>query len=690
MSSSPRETTLAVPSTIDLDRVGIVALKVLGATLIVALMTLFLMGGTPYSRLLYPAALAIGLINPVWALYAMALYGPLFLIDPGNTHLLVAIEVFILGAAGGELRQLGRTRDLTLSATPGMRDHDSVLKDQKIGPVNFGLWPFVLLSMLLMLAASSIFGMRLLIHREDAIGASPGEFLTTLNRMYYGWATYPEYTLRSLHNWIAGGLIAVIAARRATPLRAARWLKCGAIGLVAACMLSLMDRVGLADIDAFRRANPDPLHAGRLQGTAGHAGWFALWIVLTWPGLLLWWSNHGRIRRVGVAVALIGIVAPALVLTAARASWLGAGSALLLGVVWLWRSEPSSRRYILGGLAAFAATGLILLLASDVVQQRVATLLRFSDRANYWTSSLLFVSTYPTGIGLGTHATIYESWIPWFNTFHQPDHVTAHSIFLHPLAENGWMFLGLMIGALGMVARDVFRAAHVVSGGTKRILFALSAGAGGLFIAGIAQDVIYIRMVEIGLWIAFGLLVGISRREGKALFPPLNSEHAKLLVGSFIAAAAVTATANLVRRVEGAWPRVYDQDTNAGMVYWLNKEFRLAVDPYVTRIEFNASRFKGEGEIDVRWPDGSHDFALLRAGAGPADAPYVSGRYFAREFTPPPPGEGGAPLWLTMKVTGDSWVPAADDPSSTDHRELTVYVSDLWIYKAGDGPRPTD
>lgn len=215
-------------------------------------------------------------------------------------------------------------------------------------------------------------------------------------------------------------------------------------------------------------------------------------------------------------------------------------------------------------------------------------------------------------------------------------------------------------------------------------------GAGGLFIAGIAQDVIYIRMVEVGLWIALGLLVGLARREAKPLFAPLDRHHAKLLLGSFAAAAVATAAMNLARHVEGAWPRAFDSDTNAGLAYWMNKEFRLAVDPYATRIEFNASRVKGEGEIDVRWPDGSHDYALLKGGASPADAPYISGRFFAHEFTPPAPGEGGTPRWLTIKVKGDSWVPAEDDPGSTDHRELTVYISNLWIDKAGDGPRPTD
>ncbi len=238
--------------------------------------------------------------------------------------------------------------------------------------------------------------------------------------------------------------------------------------------------------------------------------------------------------------------------------------------------------------------------------------------------------------------------------------------------------------------RDVARASRVVSAGTKRILFALSEGAGGLFIAGIAQDVIYIRMVEVGLWIALGFLVGLARREAKSLFAPLDRHHAKLLLGSFAAAAVATAAMNMARHVEGAWPRAFDSDTNAGLAYWMDKEFRLAVDPYATRIEFNASRVKGEGEIDVRWPDGSHDYALLKGGASPSDAPYISGRFFAHEFTPPAPGEGGAPRWLTIKVKGDSWVPADDDPASTDYRELTVYISNLWIDKVGDGPRPTD
>lgn len=640
------------------------ALKVSGYAIVAALMALFLAGGTAYSRILYPAVLAIGIINPVWSLYAIALYGPLFLIDPGNTHLLVALEVCILGAFAGELRQLGRAGDLALSVTPGTRDFDSVQRDHALGAPELGAWRPWGAALVLLVLGSSVYGVRLLIAREDAIAGNAAELRWTLDRAFYGWATYPEYTLRSLFNWVTAPLVALLAARRASPLRAARWLKFGAIGLVAACLVSLLDRAGLVSLDSFRRPNPDPLHSGRLQGTAGHAGWFALWIVMMWPGVVTWWHGGGRLRRAFVAGALLLVVAPALLLTAARASWLAAFAGMAVGAAYVWRRDPSLRPWIRRGVLAAAVVIIGSLAASEVVTGRLGTLLRVADRANYVTSTLTFLSLSPLGIGLGTHSLQYGWLFPPSVSFYQPDHVTAHSIMLHPLAENGPLFVVLLLGGISMAALDVRRAWRAVSFGSRRIVLALVLGGGGLVVAGLAQDVIYIRVVELSMWIAGGFIVGLCRREVPELFPALAPFGSKLLVRSAIAVACLTGLVHAARPVEGTWPRTLDFDPAHGFSFWLDGSWRGAIDPETTRIRFIAFRKHGEGEVRVRWPDGEREYGYLREGVG---------KRFERTFT----GMEGL-RWLAIQGEHPYRISEAE-PGTKDPRNATFLIQDLVI-----------
>ncbi len=640
------------------------AAKAFGYSLVAAFMALFLAGGTPYSRILYPAVLAIGIINPVWSLYAIALYGPLFLIDPGNTHLLVALEVCILGAFAGELRQLGRQRELALSVTPGTRDHDSVQRDNALGAPELGAWKPWGIALMLMALGSATYGLRLLLSREDAVAGSDSELRWTLDRAFYGWATYPEYTLRSLFNWLTAPLLALLAARRASPLRAARWLKFGALGLVAACLVSHLDRAGLVSLDAFRRPNPDPLHAGRLQGTAGHAGWFALWIVMMWPGVVLWWHGEGRVRRLFVAGALVLVVAPALLLTAARASWLAAAAGAAVGAAYIWRRDPGLRPWIRRGAIAALVVFVAALAASEVVTGRVGTLLRVSDRANYVTSTLALLSVAPLGIGLGTHALQYGWLFPASVSFFQTDHVTAHSIILHPLSENGPFFVALLLGGVVMAGMDVRRSWSAISFGSRRIVLALVLGGGGLVMAGLAQDVIYIRVVELAMWIAGGFIVGLCRREVPELFPPVEPGRARLLLRCALAVAALMALTHSVRAVQGTWPRTPEFDPASGFSFWLDESWRGAVDPETTRISFIAFRKHGEGEVRVRWPDGEREYGYLRAGIG---------KRFERTFT------GMEDLrWLAIR--GENPYRISDvEPGSDDRRHATFLITNLVI-----------
>ncbi len=249
-------------------------------------------------------------------------------------------------------------------------------------------------------------------------------------------------------------------------------------------------------------------------------------------------------------------------------------------------------------------------------------------------------------------------------SFYQADHTTAHSIILHPLAENGPVFVALLLGGLAMAGWDVRRAWAGMSFGSRRIVLALVLGGGGLVLAGLAQDVIYIRVVELSMWIAGGLIVGVCRREVPEAFPAGCSFHRSLLLRSGAAMALVTGLMHLSRPVEGAWPREPGFDPARGLSLWLDSSWRMAVDPQTTRIGFIAFRKHGSGEVRVRWPDGAREYGYLREGVG---------KRFGRAFT----GMEGL-RWL--EVEGENRYRIAEaEPGSDDPRHATFLIHELVV-----------
>ncbi len=641
---------------------------------IAVLMGYFLSVGTIESRSFYLLAFATGWLNPVWSIYALAMMGPTYLLDQSKTHLLAGIEVFILGMFAGELRLVGRP-------IRGANAEDQRDATMDVGgaapPVYWGVWPHYLVGLLLMLAASSLVGLQLVVFRENAGEArfSQNNLINGLSQMFYFAATAPEWTLKSLWNWATGALVAVIVARRATPIIAARWMKIGGVALLAACFFGFLEWRGWLSLHHVRAPNPDPLHAGRFQGTAGHAGWFAQWIVLMWPGLLLWWAWGRGKRNVAVAGAL-AFVAMALVLTAARAGWLGAMVGGALGGVYLFVHYPALRRQLPKVLAiaiAIAAVGVFF--GGDVLWHRVTNLLRAQDRANYYVSGLLFLREHPFGLGLGTHFQFYDWWINPSWTWAQFDHVDSHSIWLHTFIENG-PFVPMMIlaGLIGTVL-EVRKSWALMDEHTRAILVALCLALAGIFTVGFAQYLPYIRIVELSIWIAFGLLVGICRKKRARQAEPVQSARGPRLLLLCGGGALLMASMNAPRAVTNSLPRAYSREKDGAVSVWTTGEWRTVVDRDIDHIAFSLYR-KGYPDHKVKglpahgavtWPDGRRETFTLQP---------EEWRYFEMRRESRTPERWAAPEFLSIAVT-PLFTPAEFDPGSADRRQLGVYLNGL-------------
>ncbi|MEQ8820170.1 MAG: O-antigen ligase family protein [Sumerlaeia bacterium] len=624
-------------------------LRSMCAGVVLGLMGLFLWGGTYESRAVYLFTFAMGALNPVWGLYGLALVGPLYLVDAGKTHMLVTIDVLVLGAIFGELRSIGQER---------------------LESVRWGLWPRAAVGFWLLILASSVVGMLFVFLSENEIGR-PDRVLLHSSAAFYDYATQTEWPLRALYNFAAGLGIAAVAARRASRGLAMRFLGCAAAGLLVACSLSLMNWGGLLSMHDLHRTNYDPLHRGRLQGTAGHAGWFGQWIVIAWPGILLLALARGRKALIAMAGALT-LVGLCLMLTAARAAWLGVGAGVLMGGLYLLRSRPELSKLLLWGGIGAAAIGLAgFALGGDVLARRFENLLRVTDRANYYLSGLVFLREHPLGLGLGMHAHYYNEWFNPFFRYFQTDHVTSHSLYLHLLIENGPFVLGAFVFGLLFLAFEV-RAAWPEWDRTERwVVVVLAMAFGGILVDGVAQYIFYIRPVEFTFWVLFGLILGLSRKAQAASAPlpaPAVGGGPMLLAAAGLVA-VLMASVNIRRPIEDRFPRAWDVtvvEDRLELSRWTDEVFRMPIDPEARRIQFSLHRKEFPTQVTIEWPDGESESFPMEAGA-----------YVWRERTLAPAEKTGplAPRrWLTIRVS-QTFSPARLHPGeSGDIRDLGVYI----------------
>lgn len=634
--------------------------RLAGFLLAFILMVFFLSDGTMESRVIYLFAFLVPFINPVWGIYTIALMGPLFLTDQSNHHLLATLEVLAVGMISGELRLLGRP-------VVDLDAHGRVVNEDNATPqrIHWGLWPLFLVALSLMLLASSIPGIQLVLHKERTSPRGVSAIGDLLGYIFFGPTTCPEWALKSLWNWLTSMAIAAIVARRANPLVVARFLKLGGVSLLVACLFGLLEWKGLIGLEQIRRVNPDPLQSGRLQGPAGHPGWFGQWIVMMWPGLLLWWSA-GRTKRNALVAAALCLVGITLVATAARAAWLGVMVASAFGCLYALSTFPGMKKRLL--VAGAVAIGVVLLgvvLGGDVLLNRLIHLLRTDDRANYYVTGLLFLREHPFGIGLGTHYRFYDWLITPYYLWSQMDHVDSHSLWLQTLIENGPFVPAMLLAGVIGIGAEVRKTSLLLDPGARTIMVSAGLALLGLLTVSIAQYLPYIRVIEICAWISAGAVIGLCRKRRCRVGEPVESWGGRRILLVCGCCALLTASMNVGNVHPASIPRSFDRGTDGTLQFWTGETWRTPVNRDVSTVSFDLYRAKIPASVTIEWPDGRIEHLNL---------PAEGYRHFVYTQDPEEDHWTAPPRYLTIRAT-PLWTPAEFDPASTDNRQLGVYVS---------------
>ena len=327
-------------------------------------------------RIFYILALVLSLLRPWWAICLIPLLATFSILDPGKSHRLVQVEVFVLGAILGTLLQW--------RPQPRFKTPQEDLSPPSPPPPTFQrsntLWTCVAFAVVFGVIASSIPGIQMVFFSDEHEPRYDWLLEFTTNTLF-GYATEPAWALRSVYNWITGlGLVWAIS-RLVTPARAKTFLLLAGFSAVVSSGLGLLEFTGWVSFDRWRPQNlqVEALGTRRLVGLAGHPGWLAEWLVLTWPGLLLLWSPQKK-RRLLLHI-LLCVVGLALLLTLARAGWLAGGIAGGIAAFYAWRIKAFEKKTVWALGIATLIVGIIGLAVNyQNLTHRFSSLLAFQDR----------------------------------------------------------------------------------------------------------------------------------------------------------------------------------------------------------------------------------------------------------------------------------------------------------------------
>ena len=618
-------------------------------------------------------AFLAGLANPWAALVCIVFLGPLCLLDSGSTYRLVQTEVFLQGAFLGYFCRWANG-----------------FFNTKFNQLSI----FACLSWLLCFGviASSVPGIQLLFWSDES-----SKINLNIDHVIYSFGTWPAWSLRSAYNWMTGLLLAWMVSKMVTLKRAKVLLIAGSVGTFLASCIGLFELIDVISLGKWRLQNMDPLHreARRLVGFAGHAGWFAEWIVLTWPGLLFIWGRK-QFQKILFCV-MISVIALALFLTLARAGWLaGATGGVMMAFFLCYRKSLSLKTLLWITLGIFLLMGITVALNSDAFLNRFYRILDFEDRKNYWISSLHLARWFPKGVGIGLHAIVYESRFFPFHELWQSDHVTAHNTWLHVWVEQGpFQAIVLLIGMLGILGFVGWKVCEF-QGERSVVLFCFWLIILAVFVESWAQYLGFIRVVELMVWMSVGSALGIIRNMNirktieknslsishapKNLSWIINMRNAVIL-GLGGTASMLVAQHHAQKNMAYPPPRPFIIEEEGSLGIWTANRWRFPIDPRWCGVELTVWGGKIPQDVVAHVPNHSPHKFHLEPGA-------YQGLWF--DFYPNREASALTPFhWLEIECA-QTWVPSEIDPSSDDHRRLGVYISGLRPFYCDDDPkRPT-
>lgn len=229
---------------------------------------------------------------------------------------------------------------------------------------------------------------------------------------------------------------------------------------------------------------------------------------------------RGTVVRALACLALL-VMLLALVLTASRGAWIGAGGALAGWFVWRWLGRLAgtgpdawTRRITGFALLALAAIVAALIAGYSILLFGLPGAPSLANRLKLIQQGLALARDYPyTGVGLGLFTlpfSIYTLWI------HVGYIVYSHNTFVDLLAEQGGLALVALLMLWGYSVAQFVRWRPTASRGLGLVMEACVAALGSLVIHGFVDNILYGSRGVLLFFVPAGMLLAAAataRRE---------------------------------------------------------------------------------------------------------------------------------------------------------------------------------
>jgi O-antigen ligase len=408
----------------------------------------------------------------------------------------------------------------------------------------------------------------------------------------------------------------------------------------------------------------------RLTAVAWNPDYFALFLVLTIPLLVMLALAPGlpaAIRTLGAVAAALGGVA--IVFTFQRAAYIALVAGLVtLGVLLHRLGRARALPWLLAGLVLVAAVVVIdAVWLQGRALGRLARLAQDENRLRLWQTAARMALDHPLlGVGTGRYAFFFHQYAGELARGFGPFWGTAHSLYLHLLAEQGLVGLLSFAALFGGVWLGAARRLPALDDSRGLALAGLLAALGGWLVYGIVQFTFRVPALVYLVALLAGAAVALAPP------PPRRLPRWALLVGLGIALALLGGrAAEALRRpvtpgYEAGFHR-WERQPDGRPARWTRGRAALSVPARGPALElaFRAPiRDLAARPQQVRvWLDGRPAATITFA------APDW------QTITLPVGQPVGSPVLVEVEP-GYTFVPSQEAPSR-DHRRLGVMMAEL-------------
>lgn len=319
-----------------------------------------------------------------------------------------------------------------------------------------------------------------------------------------------------------------------------------ALSVFVVCLLGILNQFEIISLACYRPKFWDASGVDRLHSVFGNPGWFAEYVLICTPFVLLLFGRKTDLRiRLLMLTAVLVLIGISLLLTGSRTSWLLFPLAMFFcyAVLLLFNSARNGRAITwqgiwrscmqvgLGGLLLCLIGGSVFwvvdrisssrpvdgsLSRTEYILQRIRNITVPEERGKVWTESLAMVSESPV-YGLG-----YESY-RWHHgvmssvpdsRFAQQRRTTAnwdtaHNLYIQLAVSNGVVGLIVWLGLTGYVALVLLQDGVA----NRNIQSFVLLGSLGLFhLYGVTQSMQYVASIWFFMFMIIGYAILLDLR----------------------------------------------------------------------------------------------------------------------------------------------------------------------------------